>query len=133
MAKILYVDADCERTETVRRRLNQRGHRVQAAASAERAMMKVDVDSEFDVVVLHLILPGMDGAELCRWLKRWSPLAAAPRVVFSTPDVKLELELDGELPNWLPADLYLHCVDQMDSIVEAVERVLSSRGRPIGS
>ncbi len=124
MAKILYVDADGERTESVRRLLAGMGHVVIVARSAERAMISVDRESDFDAVVLHLILPGMDGAELCRWLQRWSGLARVPRVVFTGPETRLSLGLEERLPAWLPADMYLHCVSDFGRIANAVRSVL---------
>ncbi|MFO8007881.1 MAG: response regulator [Candidatus Brocadiia bacterium] len=125
MAKILYVDADGDRTESVRRLLAGMGHLVIVARSAERAMIRVDQESDFDAVLLHLILPGMDGAELCRWLERWSRLARVPRVVFTGPETRLSLGLEDRLPPWLPADQYLHCVSDFERIAGAVQSVLS--------
>jgi CheY-like chemotaxis protein len=129
MAKILYVDADSERTLLFRERLGQSGHFVTVVTSAERAMIEVDREGDYDAVVAHLVLPGIDGAELCRWLQRWSPVPAAPRVVFTSPDTSLRLNLHRRLPAWLPADRYLHNVGDIEEIVRAVESVL----RPPGS
>lgn len=124
MAKVLYVDADGERTEEFTRLLGEKGHLVTVATSAERAMIHVEREGDFDAVVLHLILPGIDGAEFCRWLQRWSALAAVPRVVFTAPDTDLRVDLNHGLPRWLPADRYLDRVDKIDSIVAELERVL---------
>lgn len=124
MAKILYVDADCRRVQAVCALMSARGHRVTVAGCAERAMIRVDQESDFDAVVLHLILPGIDGAELCRWLQRRSALAAVPRVVFTEPEVHLELDLSKKLPRWLPADVYIHGLADPAILIEAVEKVL---------
>ncbi len=124
MAKILYVDADRERSRVMIRLLCEKGHYVVPTSSAERAMMHVERESDYDAVVVHLILPGIDGAELCRWLQKWSSLPRAPRVVFSGPEAHLCVDLEGGLPRWLPADVYLHNVADAVSIVEAVEGIL---------
>ncbi len=87
-------------------------------------MLCVEREGGFDAVVLHLILPGIDGAELCRWLERWSCLASVPRVVFTGPETELRIDLTHGLPRWLPAHRYLDSVDTMDRIVAELERVL---------
>jgi len=124
VAKILYVDADQGRVEIVRELLVQKGHAVTVVNCAERAMLRVERESDYDAVVLHLILPGIDGAELCRWLKQWSSLPGARRVVFSGPEVRLRLNLSEELPGWLPADVYVAGVEEPDQLISAVERIL---------
>jgi len=130
MAKILYVDADTARKEVVCGLLCDRGHRVTAAISAERAMISVEREGDYDAVVLHLVLHGIDGAELCRWLQRWSSLPDVPRLVFTTPDVSLNLNLESGMPQWLPADCYLHAVGDLARLVEAVEELICHRPEP---
>jgi len=124
MAKILYVDADPARQEVVCGLLCDKGHEVTAVVSAERAMINVERDGDYEAVVLHLVLHGIDGAELCRWLQRWSSLPGAPRLVFTTPDIHLNLDLESGTPSWLPAHKYLHAVDDLAKLVEAVEELL---------
>jgi CheY-like chemotaxis protein len=127
MAKILYVDADPARVAAVCALLGQNGHVVTAAGSAERAMLHVDREGGFEVVVAHLILPSIDGAELCRWLQRWSSLSGVPRIVFTSPGVHLRLNLQDGLPRWLPADVYIHGLEDIHNLAEAVEWVLHRR------
>ena len=124
MAKILYVDADGPRVEAVCALLARKDHHVTAVRSAERAMIRVDREGDYDLVLLHLILPGIDGAELCRWLQRWSLLSGVPRIVFTGPNTHLRLDLREQLPRWLPADLYVHGVEDAARLVVAVEQVL---------
>jgi CheY-like chemotaxis protein len=124
MAKVLYVDADPARSEVVCRLLCDRGHRVTVAVSAERAMIQVEKKGDYDAVVLHLVLHGIDGAELCRWLQQWSTLSAAPRLVFTTHDTNLNLDLETGMPSWLPADRYLHAVEDLAELVDAVDELV---------
>lgn len=124
MAKILYVDVDDQRSQTVCALFSQKNHVVTLVNSAERAMLQVARESDYDAVVLHLILPGIDGAELCRWLAPWSSLPAMPRVVFTGPDVRLALDLKEKLPRWLPADVYVHGLKDPRQLIDAVEKVL---------
>ena len=130
MAKILYVDADPARKEVVCRLLCDRGHHVTAVVSAERAMISVQREGDYDAVVLHLVLHGIDGAELCRWLQCWSPMPGVPRLVFTTPDVSLNLDLERGMPGWLPAHKYLHAVADLARLVEAVEELMCHGDEP---
>ncbi len=132
MAKILYVDGDSRRGRLVADMLTGRGHFVIVTGSAERAMLHVEHEADYDAVVLHLVLPGIDGAELCRWLQRWSSLPSTPRIVFSSPGTELRIDLRKKLPRWLPADLYLHDVTDPARLVEAVEDVLRARRSEVG-
>jgi CheY-like chemotaxis protein len=127
MAKVLYVDADHERTKVVCELFVQRGHSVTVESSAERAMLRTEQDAGFEAVVAHLILPSIDGAELCRWLQRWSSMPAVPRIVFSSPAVQIRLNLQHKLPRWLPADVYIHDLEDFAHLVDAVEWTLDRR------
>ncbi len=127
MAKVLYVDADDARARAASDLFAERGHELVAVPSAERAMMRAEQESDYDAVVTHLILPSIDGAELCRWLTRWPPLASALRVVFSGPGVKLRLDFQQGLPRWLPADVYLQDLEKVEYLVDAVEHALADR------
>jgi CheY-like chemotaxis protein len=127
MGRILYVDANGERAGEVVAELTARGHHVDEVRSAERAMLSVEREPDYDMVLMHLLLPGTDAAELCRWLRRSSSAAAVPRVVFTSPEVELRLDLSGELPSWLPADLYLHGVEDYKELGRAVDGVLAGR------
>jgi CheY-like chemotaxis protein len=130
MAKILFVDADAERIRQVTEALAGRGHVVVAATCAERAMICVDRERQYDAIVLHLVLPGMDGAELCRWLKRQSCVPTVPRVVFTCSRTEVRIDLSEGLPSWLPADVFLDSVEGILGIVQAVEGLLRAGGGP---
>ncbi len=127
MARVLYVDANGERAGQVVAELTARGYDVSETRSAERAMLSVERDPGYDVILMHLMLPGTDAAELCRWLQRSSSAGAVPRVVFTSPEVELRLDLSGKLPGWLPADLYLHGVEDYAELARAVHSVLAGR------
>jgi len=67
--QLLIVDDDQEYRSTVVRRLIRRDHTVHEAASAEDAL-KVAAANKFDVAVIDLHLPQMDGIELLSRLKQ---------------------------------------------------------------
>lgn len=66
---ILVVDDMPENLELYRRLLTPRGYVVTAANSGEQALAMVE-SAPPDVILLDLIMPGMDGFEVCERLKR---------------------------------------------------------------
>jgi DNA-binding response OmpR family regulator len=72
---ILVVDDEAAISEAVRARLSNEGFRVVLAADGPQALDLADAEQP-DLVVLDLMLPGMDGLEVCRRLqsRRWVPV-----------------------------------------------------------
>jgi two-component system response regulator MprA len=66
--RILVVDDDPHILKAVQRGLGFEGYRVQTAASGEEAL-SVARDNEPDLIILDLMLPGVDGFEVCRRLR----------------------------------------------------------------
>src|ERR687898_2745879 len=72
---VLVVDDETAIAEAVRARLSSEGFRVLVAADGPQALELAGAE-EPDLVVLDLMLPGMDGLEVCRRLQagRWVPV-----------------------------------------------------------
>jgi signal transduction histidine kinase/ligand-binding sensor domain-containing protein len=70
--RILLVEDDATVAAVIAGLLRQSGHTVTCAAHALDAMRCVD-DSGFDVVLVDLDLPGLDGFGLARWLGQRQP------------------------------------------------------------
>lgn len=70
---ILLVDDEKDFTEMLSLRLSDEGHRVKVAHSGLEAL-KVLGQAEFDVVILDVKMPGMDGIETLREIKRLRPI-----------------------------------------------------------
>ena len=73
MATVLVVDDEPIVREVVLRYLQREGYETLEAADGDRARKLVEQD-EPDLVVLDLMLPGMDGLALCRWIRSRSQL-----------------------------------------------------------
>lgn len=58
-------------------------YRVKAATNGERALQIARKEPPPDLVILDVMMPGMDGHEVCRRLKNNPPTAAIP-VIFVT-------------------------------------------------
>jgi two-component system alkaline phosphatase synthesis response regulator PhoP len=66
--KILVVDDEEDILELVRHHLKREGYEVQCAATGEKALQLARRES-FDLIILDLMLPGMDGREVTRTLR----------------------------------------------------------------
>jgi DNA-binding response OmpR family regulator len=73
MATVLVVDDEPIVREVVVRYLERDGHRTLEAADGERARELLDSDPP-NLVVLDVMLPGLDGLALCRWIRARSEL-----------------------------------------------------------
>jgi DNA-binding response OmpR family regulator len=72
-ARILIVEDDAQLRTLVRDRLEEEGLRVEAVETGEAALEAVERVVP-EVVVLDLMLPGIDGLEVCRRLRAEHPL-----------------------------------------------------------
>jgi adenylate cyclase len=79
---ILAVDDLQENRELVARYLSRSGHIVVTAASGEEALRTLG-QTDVDVVLLDLIMPGMDGGEVLRKIKDNPDWRATPVIVIS--------------------------------------------------
>jgi len=93
MAQILIVDDDAHIREVVRYALERAGHRVREAADG-RAALASYAGAPADLLVLDILMPEMDGLEVCRELRRQSEV---PILFLSSRDEELDRVLGLEL------------------------------------
>jgi two-component system response regulator MprA len=67
--KILVVDDERAVRESLRRALELEGYDVDLAGDGLEGLARVE-DSQPDVLILDVLMPGMDGLEMCRRLRR---------------------------------------------------------------
>lgn len=84
-ARILVVDDNPSNTKALRQRLELEGHQVDEAASGTQALQRVD-DSPPDLVLLDIMMPGMDGFEVCRRLKERRDVGFLPIIMVTALD-----------------------------------------------
>ena len=73
-AKVLLVDDEEDFLKTLAERLETRGLKVTTAASGEDALASIE-GQEFDLIVLDLAMPGLDGLETLKRVKVLQPEA----------------------------------------------------------
>ena len=72
-SRVLVVDDDARLADSLRRALSYEGHAVEVAADGPAALVAAR-DRPPDLVVLDVMLPGIDGVEVCRRLRAGSDL-----------------------------------------------------------
>jgi len=68
--KILVVDDERAVRDSLRRALELEGYDVELAANGEEALERLSSNGEPDAVILDILMPKMDGLEVCRRLRR---------------------------------------------------------------
>jgi two-component system OmpR family response regulator len=71
MARVLVVDDEATLVDTIRYNLRREGYDVHVAGDGNEALRLARASAP-DLVVLDLMLPGLDGLEVCRQLRRES-------------------------------------------------------------
>jgi len=104
MAKILIVDDDPVVRTIIRILLERAGHRVVAAGDGRNGLAIFEADA-FDLVLLDIFMPGMDGIETMRSVHRRQP--HLPIVVISGNPV---LSDSGKAPDFLTMAVKLGAV-----------------------
>jgi two-component system KDP operon response regulator KdpE len=80
--KILVVDDEPQIRRALKMGLERNDYIVSLAASAEEALDKMAVE-QFELVVLDIAMPGMNGFEMCKQIRTWSQI---PVIVLSVRD-----------------------------------------------
>ncbi len=86
--KVLVVDDDVKTVELVKLYLNRDGYKVLAAYDGAGAL-SIARDAHPDLIVLDLMLPGMDGLEVCRTLRGESDVPIIMLTARTTDEDKL--------------------------------------------
>lgn len=87
----LLVDDEEDFLKTLIKRLGKRGVNAEGAVNGEEALMILD-RNPVDVVVLDVRMPGMDGIEVLREIKKKYPLI---EVVMLTGHASMEVAIEG--------------------------------------
>ena len=67
--KILVIDDERAVRESLRRALELEGYEIELAADGEEALARFGLESPVDAAILDVLMPGIDGLEVCRRLR----------------------------------------------------------------
>ncbi len=67
--RILVVDDEPAVRESLRRALELEGYEIELAADGEEALARIEAEAEPDAVILDVLMPGLDGLEVCRRIR----------------------------------------------------------------
>ena len=139
-AKVLLVDDEEDFLSALAERLELRGLQVTTAVSGEQAVTKTEKEG-FDLIVLDLAMPGMDGLETLKRIKAQQPdaeiiiLSGKGSIRTSIEAMKLGAEDFMEKPVNISVLLekIIDAKDKRLSILEsksvkAIEKILQSKG-----
>ena len=118
--KILLVDDEQEFVETLSERIRMREHDSDVALNGEQALKKMNDDLP-DVVVLDLKMPGMDGMEVLRRIRKAYPKV---QVIMLTGHGS---EKDEEEARKLGAFEYLQKPVEIDTLMKKVKKAYKSK------
>jgi two-component system KDP operon response regulator KdpE len=79
LGKILVADDELSILRTLTRNLSRHGYEVITAADGEEALAQIEENLP-DLIILDIIMPGMNGLEVCRRVREWSQV---PIIVLS--------------------------------------------------
>lgn len=72
--QILAVDDEPDLRSLLRILLQSKGYEVREAASGDEAVEAVRRTPDFDLVIMDIMMPGVDGVEACRQIRKFSPV-----------------------------------------------------------
>jgi two-component system response regulator MprA len=67
--KILVIDDERAVRESLRRALELEGYEIELASDGEEALVRFGLESPVDAAILDVLMPGIDGLEVCRRLR----------------------------------------------------------------
>jgi two-component system response regulator VicR len=124
--KILIVDDEQSITDLLEYNLQRDGYQVIVAHDGHQAL-RLARDEEPDLIVLDLMLPGLDGLDVCRELRRESAAASLPDVPIIMLTARDE-EVDRVVGLELGADDYVTKPFSVRELMARVKAVLRRVG-----
>lgn len=120
---ILFIEDDAMNRRVVRDMLDVAGATMAEAADAEEGLERIESEV-FDVILVDLRMPGMDGMEVIRRIRARDDAKAELPIIVVTADTALDLR---ERCLAIGADEVLFKPVAMDALFEAIGRVLALR------
>ncbi|MFQ6612731.1 MAG: response regulator transcription factor [Fidelibacterota bacterium] len=118
--RILIVDDEPFFVEPIRMALERSGFEV---LTAEDGMTGIDLAREAtpDLIILDLMLPGVNGFQVCRLLKFDNQYSHIPIIILSAKDT----EKDKDIGQQCGSDLYMTKPVKMDELINHINTLTS--------
>lgn len=131
MAKILIIDDDVDIVESTKVVLESKGYEVIFALSGQEGIAKAAQEKP-DLIILDVMMPGMDGFQVARELKKDLNMRNTPILMLTAIKDKMGLDFKSEAgdQDWLPVDEY--CEKPLDhkELAEKIEKLLEKFSKP---
>jgi DNA-binding NtrC family response regulator len=121
MAKILMVDDEREFVAILTHRLTKRNYTVTFAHSGKDALAQLEADENIEVVILDAKMPGLDGIETLKRIRKKWPLV---EVIMLTGHATIESAINAMK---LGANDYLLKPIQMEELVLKIEKAANRK------
>lgn len=96
MTKILIVEDETSIAELIKYNLESSGYSAECEVNGERALERI-IDEMPDLVILDLMLPGMDGLNICRLIRQNEKTRLLPVIFVTAKDEEIDRVLGLEL------------------------------------
>lgn len=121
LAHIMLVDDEVPFVETMTKRLTKRDLEVDSAFSGDEALKLLEKKPQTEVLILDVKMPGMDGIDTLREIKRRHPLV---EVIMLTGHATVETAIEGMK---LGAYDYLMKPCDMDLLLKKVQEATAKK------
>ncbi|MBP6926825.1 response regulator [bacterium] len=123
---ILIVDDEEDILELLRYNLAKNGFNVTTATSGEDAL-KIIKTKTFDIILLDLMLPGIDGLDVCKEFKKNQSISSIPIIMLTAKGEEADIVAGLELG----ADDYVTKPFSPRVLVSRIRAVLRRRGKTV--
>lgn len=120
--RILVVDDEMYIVNILDFSLESEGFRVSSASNGEQAL-RMAVEENFDLIVLDVMMPKIDGFEVCRALKAKEETKQVPIILLTAKD----RDADRKKGEEVGCDAYMTKPFSPGRLIERVRELLSAR------
>jgi twitching motility two-component system response regulator PilH len=113
---ILLVDDDIQLAEIFKMSLEIHGYELSTAHDGHAALEKVSASLP-DVIILDVMLPGINGHDVCRTLKSNIKTKHIPIILYSSLETNVQIEVG--------ADAYMHKPVEVKDLNNKIEELLN--------
>ncbi|UCH22232.1 MAG: response regulator [Deltaproteobacteria bacterium] len=121
IANVLLVDDEVSFVESMAERLTIRNLETVSALNGEEALAQLEIKPDIEVVLLDVKMPGMDGIEVLRQIKKKHPLV---EVIMLSGQATVESAIEGMK---LGAFDYLLKPCEMDQLISKVKEAAAKK------